>query len=101
MYADVIYMGIIVPVSVIIPISVAIPKYKYGGQAMKIIFYFLLLDGVVNLSSAILGLFNVRNLWLLHVDTVLEFLMLAWFFRQVLHETIARKILKYLMILFP
>lgn len=101
MHSDVIYMGIIVPVSVIIPISVAIPKYTYGGQAMKIIFYFLLLDGAINLLSVILGLFNIHNLWLLHVDTVLEFLLLAWFYQQVLRETIVRKVIKYLMFIFP
>lgn len=99
--AKFIYMGLIVPLSVLVPISFAVFKYKQTDRVLSIIFYYLLLDGLVNLLAVGFAETGINNLPLLHVFTILEFLMLSVFYIGVLKEKLIRTIIKVLMVLFP
>ncbi|GAA3982096.1 hypothetical protein [Mucilaginibacter dorajii] len=94
-------MGLIVPVSVLIPISVAVVKYRQVDRVLLLIFYYLLLDGAVDLFAIILADHAVNNLPLLHIYTILEFLLLSFFYIKILKDPLARNIIKFLMVLFP
>lgn len=96
-----IYTGIIVPVSILIPIGVAASKRKYADRALKIIWYYLLLDSVVNVLAVVLANHEINNLPVLHVFTIFEFVLMSYFYLSVLKEETAGRIIKYLLILFP
>ncbi|RAJ29247.1 hypothetical protein [Pedobacter cryoconitis] len=99
--ASLIYTGVIVPAGVLIPIVVAYSKRKYTNRPLEIIWYYLLLDGVVNLLAVLLADHEINNLPVLHVFTILEFLLLSYFYLSVLREKAAGRIIKYLLVIFP
>jgi hypothetical protein len=68
---------------------------------MKVIFYYLVVDGIVNLVAIALADNDIHNLPLLHVFTIMEFLMLSYFYLQVLRDKTARLVLRCLLIIFP
>lgn len=99
--AKFIFMGLIVPVSVLIPISFAVFKYKHADRALLLILYYLLLDGLVNILTAVLADIRINNLPLLHIFTILEFLLLSFFYIKILKEGLIRKIIRFLIVVFP
>jgi len=99
--ANLIYAIIIVPISILIPITVTIINRKFFDESLKIIFYYLLVDGIINIFAAVLAAFGIHNLPVLHVFTVLELLLLSYFYLLVLKNKTIRTAIKYLMILFP
>lgn len=99
--ASLTFMGLIVPASVLIPISIALIKYKWTDRVLLLIFYYLLLDGAVNLIAVVLSDYQINNLPLLHIYTILEFLLLSFFYIKILKDPLARNIIKFLMLIFP
>lgn len=99
--ASLTFMGLIVPASVLIPISIALIKYKRADRVLLLIFYYLLLDGAVNLIAVVLSDYQINNLPLLHIYTILEFLLLSFFYIKILKDPLARNIIKFLMLIFP
>jgi hypothetical protein len=99
--ASLMFMGLIVPVSVLIPISVAVIKYKQVDRVLLLIFYYLLLDGIVDLLATIIAYCRINNMPLLHIFTIFEFLLLSFFYTKILRDPLARNIIKFLMVIFP
>lgn len=99
--ASLIYTGIIVPVSVLIPIGMAASKRKYADRALKIIWYYLLLDCVVNVLAVVLANHKINNLPVLHVFTILEFVWMSYFYLSVLKDKAAGRMIRFLLVLFP
>jgi len=99
--ASLIYTGIIVPVSVLIPIGMAASKRKNAGRPLKIIWYYLLLDCVVNVLAVVLANQKINNLPVLHVFTILEFVLMSYFYLSVLKQETAGRMIKYLLVIFP
>jgi hypothetical protein len=96
-----IYTAVIVPTGVLIPIGIAAYQRKYINKALRIIWYYLLLDGAANILASTLAEFNIHNLPVLHIYTIIEFLMLSYFYLLVLNDKTTRVIIKCLMVLFP
>ncbi len=99
--ASLIFMGLIVPVSVLIPIGVAVIRYRQVDRMLLLIFYYLLLDGLVGLLATIIAYCRINNMPMLHVFTILEFLLLSFFYIKILKDRIARNIIRVLMVIFP
>lgn len=99
--ANLVYTGIIVPASVLVPISIAVIRRKYTNRALTIIWYYLLLDGCVDILTVALAQLHTNNLPVLHIFTILEFLFFGYFYFTVLKEKTARVVIKYLMVIFP
>jgi hypothetical protein len=77
-------MAIIVPFAITLPVSIALYKYRYFSKALKIFTIYLLLNGLCNLIAAIAASKKVNNLPLLHLYTVLEFVLLSLYFRHLI-----------------
>lgn len=99
--ASLLFTGIIVPVSVLIPIGMAASKRKSTDRALKIIWYYLLLDCVVNLLAVVLANHKINNLPVLHVFTILEFVLMSYFYLSVLKDKTAGRMIRSLLVLFP
>jgi hypothetical protein len=99
--ANVIYMGIVVPAAVLLPIAIAIGKRKYIGRALTVILYYLLVGAVTSIVTVTLANLAIPNLPVLHVFTILEFLLFSYFYLLMLKGKTAGRIIRYLMILFP
>jgi len=96
-----IYMSIVVPISILVPIAIGTYRYKDLGEAMRIIFYYLFLDGLVNILAIYLFSLRVNNLPVLHVFTIIEFLFISGFYLQVIHEGKIKRVIIAMMFIFP
>lgn len=95
------YIALIVPASILVPIGTAMYRFKNLGKEMKILFYYTLLNGGINILAIILWYLKIKNLPVLHVFTILEFLVIAQMYYHMLNDKIIKMIIKYLMIIFP
>ncbi|WP_146146746.1 hypothetical protein [Taibaiella chishuiensis] len=95
------YMGIIVPAAILLPVTAAVIRKKYWQPPERLIFVYLMLSGVFNILAAALAARSINNLPLLHLYTVIEFTVIAAFFRSIVEPGRARMLITWLMGLFP
>ncbi|TKC10505.1 hypothetical protein FA048_09990 [Pedobacter polaris] len=93
------YQGLIVPVSIFIPIGVAIYNYRYINRLFKILLYYLVVSGSINLIAILKS--GSNNLPLLHIYTVVEFLFLAVYFAGINHNKTIKKYSYLIIVIFP
>jgi hypothetical protein len=79
-----IYLGIIIPLSIVIPIVPALLQYKRLPGQLKVIVWYLFLSAISNAVTRILAYNYINNMPVMHVYTLLEFVLLALFYREVL-----------------
>jgi|GEM_PF-763900 hypothetical protein len=96
-----IYTAYFVPLCVLIPIIIFIPKYKIAVTEYKILFGYLIISACINVAGIVIGLRHQSNLWLFHVDTVAESVLLLFFFQKLANNSTVKKIIAVLLLLFP
>jgi hypothetical protein len=78
------YIAIITPASIVIPLAVGIVRYRRLWPSCRPVLLYLLVAGLVNGMASVLAFNRIKKMTLLHVFVVLEFLLLAWFYRLIL-----------------
>ena len=96
-----IYTSIIVPGIILLPITIAVIRKKYWGPPEKVIFVYLFISGIFNTLAALLAARAINNLPLLHLYTVLEFLLITGFFYTTSNREKEKLLIKWLWVLFP
>ena len=74
--------------------------FKTLTKELKVFSYYLFATGVFQMLALILALNKVNNLPLVHLDTALSFIFLAWFYTSVLEAFINKKIILITCIVF-
>jgi len=97
----IVYLDYIVPGSILLPIAVLIPKLRDTPAYIKLLFYYLVISALVNATCIIMARYNTPNLWMIHIQTTLESLLLLWFFRYIIRNPVVLKVILALMIGFP
>jgi len=95
------YTGIIVPASVALPLGAGIYSYPKLEKPHKIVFFYLIFAGVVNVAASYMAHHRINNLWLLHIYTAVETVLLLWLYKAALDNERIKKIIPYLMVIFP
>lgn len=96
-----IFIGIIVPFSTIIPIIIALRHYKKANTESKLLFYYLVISFLFNLTAIIIRNYKITNLPLLHLYTIVEATFILNYFRSIFIDPLIKKVLLFLIILFP
>jgi hypothetical protein len=96
-----IFHAIIVPCSILIPIFIFIPKFKIAKTEFRLLFYYLLISGIINTIAILVRRYHVSNLPLLHLYTIVEAVFLLSYFRQIFEDPKIKKILTFLIFVFP
>ncbi|TGE24138.1 hypothetical protein E5K00_02685 [Hymenobacter aquaticus] len=78
------YVGVLVPVSVLIPLLIGALRRVYEQPGLRPIFVYLIVSGVTNMLAKLLGAAHLNNLPLLHIYTIVEFLLLLAYYRHSL-----------------
>lgn len=79
------FMSVFVPYSILLPVLIGAVKYRVLPRSAVIIWYYLLLSGVVSLLAYIIGrVMHLNNLWLIHLYTALEVIFFCWFYKNIL-----------------
>lgn len=95
------YIRIIVPVTVLAPVITGTLKFSHLSKAYRIILAYLLLSAVTNLTTILLSISGISNLYIMHWYTIAEFLLLGAFFReQFAGRAIFRRVILVIMFLF-
>jgi hypothetical protein len=97
----IVYLDYVVPGSILLPIAVLLPKVRQTPAYVKLLFYFLVISALVNATCIIMARNNLPNLWMIHIQTILESFLLLWFFKYIIRNPAIRKVIKVLMIGFP
>lgn len=95
------YFSVLVPASVLLPIVTAVALYGNLDKPQKVIFFYLIFAGLIDEIASQMAFRHIANLWLLHVYTAVETVLLLWFYRLVLSDKVVGKGIVIAMILFP
>jgi hypothetical protein len=96
-----IFLTYIVPSSVFFPIILFLLNKHTATPALKALFVYLLVAAAVNITATILSTLHQHNLWLLHLYTVLETVLLLYFFILLADSKRAKTVLWFLLFAFP
>lgn len=97
---DTFYMGWLVPYSIAIPIIAAFLLFRYHTGPARIIFYYLIISVLSSILGYILRHTIKNNLPLLHVYTLIEFIILAEFYKKAIDDKNSSKVLTVLQVFF-
>lgn len=96
-----IFHTIIVPGSILIPIFILIFKFKIAKTEFRLLFYYLIISGLINTTALILTRYHVSNLPLLHLYTIVEAVFILSYLRQIFEDAKIKKILLFIIFIFP
>jgi hypothetical protein len=97
----VIYLAYIVPGTVLVPMLSFGIRHRRASAAAKIIFLYLVISSLLNLGGILLALNHRSNLWLLHLYTIAEMLILLRFFYLIIRSVTVRRVIRILAVVFP
>jgi hypothetical protein len=79
------FMGVIVPWSILLPLLFGIYKYRALSQPGKILLFYVMATGLINVAASVVGkVYHANNLPLLHFLTVIECFFFVGFYRKLL-----------------
>jgi hypothetical protein len=85
----------------VVPLAVGIYRYKALRPPARFLFYYLVFGGLTDAVATYTAHHRMNNLWLLHTYTAVETVMLLWFYRLILREAWIRRVIPFLIIVFP
>jgi hypothetical protein len=95
------YSGVVAPSFELLPLGMGVFRYKKMRPPHRFLFYYLIFAGVSEIVGIYTAEHRINNLWLLHIYTAVETVMLLWFYRLILQSRIIRRVIPFLMVFFP
>jgi hypothetical protein len=86
---------------VFLPLLIAAINFKNYAKELKLIFYYLVLATVTQMLSFAFWKQSINNFPILHVYTIVEYLLLLWFYSVALKKFIPKYVFITLSIAFP
>jgi len=83
------------PVFIVPALIIAFRKYSKLSPELKVITYYLVLSALTEILAALLAAVNKNNLPLLHIYTILQFVLIARFYGIVLAGFVPRNLIRY------
>ena len=97
----IVYLDYVVPGSILLPIAILLPKLKDVPAYIKLLFYSLVISAIINTICIMMARNGIPNLWMIHIQTILESFLLLWFFEYVIKKKVTLKVIQVLRIGFP
>lgn len=101
MKPEFIYMDLVAPAFILVPLFTAIVRYRWLTSAARVLMFYLLIDAVVSIISSALAYHKKPNTALYHIATIIDTVLLLYFFSLVFAERTWAKYLRAGMIVFP
>ncbi len=93
-------MAYVVPLFVLIPLGIGLRNYPRLQMHGKLIVLYLCCSAIASAIAALLGMNNINNMPVFHIFTMVEFVVLTLFFRQLAESGIWRSTISVLGVLF-
>lgn len=85
-----IYLAYIVPAAVCIPLIAGWWRYRRLPGYARLILAYLVIAGIVNVIASLLAVRRINNMPVLHIYTLVEFVLLAVFYKMTLEGKIKK-----------
>jgi hypothetical protein len=95
------FYTVVVPLSILIPILTGLFNYRKAQSGPKLLLYYLVISGLINLIALIFVKYRMNNLPLLHLYTMVEGILILSYFSTIFIDPFIKKILRYITIIFP
>lgn len=95
------YVGVFLPASVLIPLSIGAYQRVYAQPGLRPVFIYLVVSGVTNVLAKLIGSAHLNNLPLLHIYTIVEFLLLLGYYHTLLARKIRLGPIRFMFLAFP
>jgi hypothetical protein len=83
MRPEYIFMSVVAPAFILVPLVTAVVHYRYLPAGAKVLFVYLLFDALVSIASSALAYHHVPNMPLYHFATMVDTVLLLYFFKLV------------------
>ena len=94
-------MSVVAPSFILVPLVTALIRYQYLSAAGRVLFVYLVVDTVVSILSSTLAYHHVPNMPLYHFATMVDTVLLLYFFSMVFAEKRWAGYLTVCMFVFP
>lgn len=95
------YVGILVPLTTLIPIGLGLKNKVFKVQKSKIIFFYLVFCFFINVAATIIAQHHTNNLPLLHIYTLIEFILILTYFKLTLINGRSTFVINMLLVILP
>jgi len=85
---------------VLLPLVIGLYKYRSLPTEYRIIVLYLILNGVISIITDVLASYNISNMVLFHLFTVIEMILFSVFFTRVTKNDNSKKNIKILTVAF-
>lgn len=94
-------MNVVAPAFILVPLITAVVHYRYLTAEAKVLFLYLLVDAVVSIASSVLAYHHLPNMPLYHFATLVDTVLLLYFFSMLFADRRWARYLPVAMYLFP
>jgi len=101
MRPEYIFMNLVAPAFILVPVITALVVYRHLPAAAKTLLYYLLFDTVVSTTSSLLAYHHRNNMPLYHVATIIDTMILLYFFSQVFSNYHWAGYIRIAVLVFP
>ena len=101
MKPEYIFMDLLAPAFILVPVFTAVVHYRYLTAGAKVLFVYLLFDALVSIASSALVYHHLPNIPLYHFATIVDTVLLLYFFKKIVALRSWAGFLQTAMFLFP
>lgn len=101
MRPEYIFMNVVAPAFILVPLVTAVVHYRYLSHDAKVLFVYLLFDALVSIASSALAYNHLPNMPLYHFATMVDTVLLLYFFSLVFAGKGWARYLTVAMYVFP
>jgi len=101
MKPEYIFMDLLAPACILVPLFTAVVHYRYLTAEARVLFLYLVVDALVSIASSALAYHHVPNMPLYHFATMVDTVLLLYFFSMVFAGKRWAGSLTVVMYLFP
>jgi len=101
MKQEYIYMNVIAPAFILLPVAIAFLKYGALSKPARLLLGYLLIDTLVSILSSALAFYHIANTPLYHIATMIETVLLLYFFYGIFQQKYFARYIPWAMVLFP
>lgn len=94
-------MDLLAPAFILVPVFTAVVHYRYLTAGARFLFVYLLFDALVSIASSALAYHHLPNMPLYHFATMVDTVLLLYFFSMVFAGKHWAAFLKLAMVVFP
>lgn len=84
----------------LVPLYIGLYRFKKLDKNLKLIFYLVLIGILISFSMIYFGMTYRFNSWLMHIYTIVEFILISYFYYRLFSQKIFRTIILILFGIF-